>query len=46
MILFRAPWIYVILAFLVLITAWTALIMVATKNKAEAIPVAPANQNH
>lgn len=35
-------WLFVILAFLLLITAWTTLIVVAVKKGPEPIPVEPA----
>lgn len=38
---FRTLWIWVILAFLFLIAAWTGLILVATKNQPELIEITP-----
>lgn len=38
---FRTLWIWVILAFLFLILAWTGLILVATKNQPELIEINP-----
>jgi hypothetical protein len=35
----RHPWIYVVLAFVLLITAWSALITLAVKNSPETIEV-------
>jgi hypothetical protein len=35
----RHPWIYVVLAFLVLITAWTSLISIAVKHTTQVIEV-------
>jgi hypothetical protein len=35
----RHPWIYVVLAFLVLITAWSTLISIAVKHTPEVIEV-------
>jgi uncharacterized membrane protein YdfJ with MMPL/SSD domain len=35
----RNPWIYVVLAFLILIAAWTILISIAVKNPQERIEV-------
>lgn len=35
----RHPWIYVVLAFAVLIAAWSALISIAVKNKPQTIEV-------
>lgn len=38
--LFRKhPWVWVIVAFLVLISAWTGLIMIALENKPQVIEV-------
>lgn len=36
---FRTLWIWVILAFLLLIAAWTTLIVIATRNQPEVIEV-------
>jgi hypothetical protein len=35
----RHPWIYVVLAFVLLISAWSALITLAVKNSPETIEV-------
>ena len=35
----RHPWLYVVLAFLVLLTAWSALITVAVKHSPQKIEV-------
>ena len=35
----RSLWIWVLLAFLVLVSAWVALIVIATKNQPEIIEV-------
>ena len=35
----RHPWLYVVLAFVLLITAWSALITLAVKNSPETIEV-------
>lgn len=35
--IFRPPWIYVILAFVLLISAWSTLIVIASKNRADSI---------
>lgn len=39
----RHPWIYVVLAFAVLIGAWSALISLAVKNKPQTIEVETGN---
>jgi len=36
---FRVLWVWVVLAFVVLITAWTALIIIAVNNKPEIIEI-------
>lgn len=36
---FRSLWIWVILAFLLLIGAWTGIILIATKNQPELIEI-------
>ena len=36
------PWLFMVFAFLILITAWTSLIFVATKFAPEQVPVAKA----
>jgi uncharacterized membrane protein YdbT with pleckstrin-like domain len=41
----RHPWLYVVLAFLVLIAAWGTLIVITMKNQPETIEVtAPQNR--
>lgn len=40
----RHPWLYVVLAFLVLIGAWTTLVTITMKNQPEVIEV-PAPEN-
>lgn len=40
----RHPWLYVVLAFLVLIGAWSALVTITLKNQPEVIEV-PAPEN-
>jgi flagellar basal body-associated protein FliL len=35
----RSLWIWVLVAFIVLISAWTALIVIATKNQPEIIQI-------
>ena len=39
--LVRHPWLFVVLAFAVLITAWSALIAVAVKHAPQQVEVAP-----
>ena len=41
-LLHRKPWLWIVLAFLVLIAAWTVLITIAVNNQPEKIPVKPA----
>lgn len=36
---FRSLWVWVILAFLLLIGAWTSIILIATKNQPELIEI-------
>lgn len=35
----RRPWIWVVVAFVLLITAWTVLIKIARENQPESVPV-------
>jgi hypothetical protein len=37
----RHPWLYVVLAFVLLIGAWTALILIAANNPPQEIKLAP-----
>ncbi len=40
----QRPWIFFILAFVVLIAAWTVFIIIAVKNQPEAVPLATQAQ--
>ena len=40
-ILRKRPWLWIIVAFLLLIGAWTGLIMIAVKNKPQSIELEP-----
>jgi hypothetical protein len=42
---FRRPWLFVVLAFVVLIVAWTTLITIAVKNSPEVVPVPPPDSS-
>lgn len=35
----RRPWLFVVLAFIILIAAWTFLIVIAHRNKPETVPL-------
>ena len=37
----KRPWLWIIVAFVLLIGAWTALIMIAVKNKPQSIEIDP-----
>lgn len=41
-LMYRKPWLWIVIAFLVLIAAWTVLITIAVNNQPEKIPVGPA----
>lgn len=41
-LLYRKPWLWIVIAFLVLIAAWTVLITIAVNNQPEKIPLEPA----
>ena len=43
-ILNRHPWLLVLLAFAVLLTAWTSLIVVAVKHQPEKVPLEHVSQ--
>lgn len=40
----RYPWLYVVLAFVILIAMWSTLITIAVKHSPEVIPVAKPNE--
>jgi hypothetical protein len=45
-VLKKYPWLFIVLAFLVLSGAWTGLIIIAVKNKPESIPLQPPASHH
>ena len=41
----RHPWLLVVLAFVILLTAWTSLIVVAVKHQPEKVPLEHVSQS-